>query len=117
MRITERQLRRIVRQEILREADQGQGAEKPGDSKDVEDLIKVLEPALKRFRGPIGKAMSNKTEVADLIQALLNLLKDLTPAKETFTDLSAVQAASRDLAREKQGSASMKENARRRRRA
>ena len=111
MRITERQLRRIVRQEILSEADQGKGLEKPGD---VDTLIAKLEPAFTRFKSQVSKSMSNKAEIAQLVQAILDLLNKINPAKD-LSDTGVLAAARAGAAADNANS--MKENARRRRRA
>jgi hypothetical protein len=73
MRITERQLRRIVRQEILRENNE---KEYP----DVDAAIAALEAALTSKSTQVGKAMTDPGEIAAFISALFNKIEEKFPS-------------------------------------
>lgn len=85
MRITESQLRRIVREEILREnqgsmSALGQQSDEKSEVqlKDVEDAIKKLKTFMGKNRTVFQK-INNPAEVSALLKDILDLLQAQTP--------------------------------------
>jgi hypothetical protein len=82
MRITERELRRIVKQEILREQSTG---DTPVDDKtalaDVTAAIDRLEPFIEKYKTTFQK-INTAPEVAQLVHKIANLFEKMIPSLE-----------------------------------